>query len=117
MVDLVCYLCYYGVMSKELVKIDEILPKTSMKMSVRPEKIEDLKEEALLTLKQALGATDKMGSPSKVAVDAAKFIYSESSIKDSDDYKKMIEQFRGIIVKQRKTSEPLGNNDKPEIEA
>jgi len=105
-------------MSKGLVKIEEVLPKSSVRVSIRPEKIEDLKDEALLTLQQALGATDKMGSPSKVAVDAAKFIYSESSIKDSDDYKKMIEQFRGIIVKQRKTTgEPQENNNKPEIEA
>ena len=75
-----------------------------IKLEILPDilKIEELKSEALQTLKHALKATDKTGTPSKVAVDAAKFIHASSSIKDSDEYKKMISSFRDIVMSHRK---------------
>ncbi len=67
-----------------------------------PSKIEDLTDDAIKTLQSALKRVDKTGLADKVAVDAAKFVVSSGSVKDSDEYKKMLGSFRELIMKSRK---------------
>lgn len=67
-----------------------------------PNRLEDLSQAAIDALESALSRRDKTGCADKVAVDAAKFVVSGSSAKDSDEYKKMLSSFRELIMKSRK---------------
>jgi len=77
---------------------------------IEPLKLEDLNEQAIKTIKQSMESFDKDGNPTKVALDASKFVYSMSSAQKSGDYKDMLQEFRTLIRTQRnalKAGEPL----------
>jgi ABC-type Na+ efflux pump permease subunit len=70
-----------------------------------PQNVADLTPDAIKALKSALQRVDKTGCADKVAVDAAKFVVASGTVKDSDEYKKMLSSFREMIMKSRKKEE------------
>lgn len=87
---------------KPLEFIPTIAGEPIFKMKEQPQELGDLQPEAIKTLSAALGRVDKTGLPDKIAVDAAKFVSSASGAKDSNEYKKMLQSFRELVVSTRK---------------
>lgn len=98
-------MCFNRNMKDEIKMVPFVNGEPIYKEKPFPQDVVDLSPDAIVALQSALGRRDKMGFADKVAVDAAKFVISSGTVKDSDEYKKMLGSFRELIMKSRKKEE------------
>lgn len=78
------------------------------KVMTVPEDIEEMKNEALLVLRGAMKGLD-----GKLALDAAKFVMTNSAKNKDSEYQSLMKEFRNIVISQRKKQGAIasGNPD------